>query len=92
MHIKKKKRVKRITMALSLISPSTIRLLNTVLPFLLCAFLWFGGAYIAASLRDPVYAEYAFRPVSDNLLISLLLLIGGAAILDCSIARGDFDK
>ena len=92
MHTKKKDLLKRLTSALSLISPSTLRLLNSTLPFLLCAFLWFAGSYIAASLHDPVYAEYTFRPVSDNLLMSLLLLICGAAILDCSISRGDFDK
>ena len=78
--------------ALSKISPKTLKLLNIMLPFLFCAFLWFGVSYIKAALEDPVYAEYVFRTVSDNLMSSRCLLIGGAAILDCSFARGDFDK
>ena len=78
--------------SLSKISPQTLKLLNTLLPFLFCAFLWFGVSYIKAALEDPIYAEYVFRPVSDNLLATLCLLVGGAAILDCSLARGDFDK
>ena len=92
MYKNKQKQEKRIIKALSRIPPKTLKLLNTLLPFLLCAFIWFGVSYIEASMRDPIYAEYAFRPVSDNLLVSLCLLIGGAAVLDCSIARGDFDK
>ena len=62
------------------------------LPFLTCVFIWFGVSYIRASYNNPIYAEHIFRPVSESLLVSLCLLIGGAAILDRSIARGDFDK
>lgn len=88
----RQKQRKALLNALSKISPKTLKLLNTLLPFLLCAFIWFGVSYIKAALVDPVYAEYVFRPVADNLLVSLCLLIGGSAILDCSLARGDFDK
>lgn len=92
MHIKKRNRSKRKRFFALTISPKTIKLLNTTLPFMLSAFLWFGGAYIEASLQDPIRAEIVFRPIAEHLLVSLALLIGGAAVIDCSIARGDFDK
>ena len=90
--MQKPKQKRALARALIKISPKTLKLLNTLLPFLLCAFLWFGVSYIKSALVNPVYAEYTFRPISENLLVSLCLLIGGAAIFDCSLARGDFDK
>jgi len=92
--MKKKQAFKSTALLLKLsnISPKTLRLLNTFLPFLLCAFIWFGVSYISTALDDPIYAEHFYRPISDNLLSSLCLILGGAAVFDRSIARGDFDK
>ena len=92
MKIKKKSRPAYLIKKLSHISPKALLLLNIALPFLSCAFIWFGVSYIKDSLADPIYAEHLYRPVSDNLLLSLCLLLGGVAILDRSIARGDFDR
>jgi hypothetical protein len=92
MQSKKRRRQTVLLSKLSSISPNALRLLNTTLPFLLCAFIWFGVSYILASFESPVYAEHVYRPAFDNLMVSLCLLFGGAAILDRSIARGDFDK
>ena len=88
----KRKRKSKILEKLSHISPEALKLLNLTLPFLLCAFIWFAVSYISAALDDPIRAEHTYRPISENLLASLCLLLGGAAILDRSIARGDFDK
>lgn len=92
MKIKRKRKENTLYKKLSYISPQTLKLLNLTLPFLLCAFIWFGVSYISAAFDDPISAEYIYRPVSENLLASLCILLGGAAILDRSIARGDFDK
>ena len=92
MHTKRRKQSKNKRIFSFSISPKTLKLLNTTLPFMLSAFLWFGGAYIEAALSDPIRADIVFRPIAEHLLVSLALLIGGAAVLDCSIAHGDFDK
>ena len=87
-----KKKPSYVAKKLSYISKSALRLLNTVLPFLLCAFIWFCVSYVRDALRDPLLADHIYRPVAESLMVSLCLLLGGAAILDRSIARGDFDK
>lgn len=74
------------------ISPKTVTLLNIFLPFLLCAFVWFAFSYIKAVAEDPICADIIFRPISDNLFSSLLLVFCGAAAFDCSIANGDLKK
>ena len=81
-----------IRRAVSNISRQTIVFMNCMLPFILLAFIWFAVSYIRASGCDPVLAEYTYKPISDNMFVSLTLVIGGGVLFDCSIANGDLKK
>ena len=68
-----------------------IRLLNVLLPFLTLTFIWFAASYISAHRQNPILADELYKIIADHLFLSLTLVIGGAAILDCSVTNGDID-
>lgn len=84
--------MKKTSVIFSRISSKTIRILSIALPIMLCAFIWFAISYINASIANPVLANYIYKEISDHLFISLVLVFGGAAVFDCSIANGDLKK
>ena len=75
----------------SQISRLAIRFLNVLLPFLTLTFIWFASSYISAHRQNPILADELYKIIAEHLLISLALVLGGAAILDCSIANGDIN-
>ena len=81
-----------LKLALSKISPKTIVFMNCLLPFILLAFIWFAASYIKSASVNPLLADHLYRPISDQLFLSLALVIGGGVLFDCSIANGDIKK
>ena len=73
------------------ISRLATRLLNAFLPFLILFFIWFLVSYISAHQQNPILADELYRVIADHLFLSLALVLGGAAILDCSVANGDIN-
>ena len=81
-----------IKAAISRISQKTIVFMNCLLPFILASFVWFAFSYIKAINNDPILADHIYRPIADHIFISLVLVIGGGIVFDCSIANGDLKK
>ena len=79
----------RLKSALSETSPYTIKLLKPLLFVILLEFLWFGFSFYIDIRSDAVKALAFYAPVSEYLMMSLLLTIGCAVIFDISISESD---
>ena len=77
----------RINNAISKISSITIIFLNSVLPFLLYAFIWFGISFCVDTASDPIKALDTYSPMIEYLMMSLFIAVSGAIILDIAIAE-----
>ena len=67
------------------ISPKTIIVMNIFLTPLTIAFIYIGWEFIKAAGVDIIKAKDDFLPIFDYLLTSLVIVIGGSAILDISL-------
>lgn len=79
-----------IKRALSRISRHTIKLLNIILPVLLLIFIHSAVIFYIGIKSDPIKALALYSSVSEYLMMSLFLTIGGAVLLDISLfERGE---
>lgn len=74
-------------MFLSGISPHTIKLLNSLLPVILAYLIWLAISIYIDIKEDPVYALGYYPPIIEHIMMALLLVIGGAALFDISLAE-----
>ena len=80
-----------IKKAVNGISDITIRLLNVLLFPITAVFIWFIISFFRALFFDPIGAYYLYEPMIEYIMMSLLLAISAAAVLDISI-RNDGPK
>ena len=85
----RKHRKNRLHLFLSSISPHTIKLLNSLLPIILVELIWLAISVYIDIREDPVYALGYYPPIVEHIMMSLFLVVGGAALFDISLSERD---
>jgi hypothetical protein len=78
---------KRLRWFLSSISPHTIKLLNFLLPLILAELIWLLISVYIDIRKDPIYALGYYPPIVEHIMMSLFLVVGGAALFDISLSE-----